>query len=125
MYINYIIIHNLQANGCYDLTLIWNTDGVKVANSGGNVLWLFTFTFGEINPIFRFNYLINQIWCDVKKPKMKTYLKSFVNSLKKIYAEGGIKWTCPETNIQYTSQVLAPLVIVDAPVRAQLQNILQ
>lgn len=64
------------------------------------------------------------LWYDEKcKPSMNTFLQPFCSKLQKCF-DDGICWTHSETGEKIISKVVAPLIIADAPARAQLQNIL-
>lgn len=113
-----------SSTGKYDLELIWNTDGIALSKSSNETLYPIQNTPCNIAPSLRSSFIIvNAIWCDSEKPLMNEFLKPFVDDLAAIYAKGGVTWTCPVTNVQKTSQVIAPICIGDAPVRADVQNL--
>ena len=110
--------------GKHDLTLILNTDGVSYSKSSKTAFWPVIFMIAEIPQHLRENFLIVcGAWYDKKKPNMNTFLRPFCLKLKECF-EKGITWTNPKTKEQFVSRVTAPLIIADAPARAQVQNIL-
>lgn len=75
-------------------------------------------------PHLRFNFvLISGIWLGVSKPYMNTMMKPFAEKLKALRVNG-IQWVHSRTKEVHTSYVSVCSFCVDAPVRAQLQNIL-
>lgn len=110
-------------DGEYDLLLDWNTDGVATAESSNVSLNPIQFTFCDIEPKLRPHFVITcGIWCDIVKPLMSEFLKPFINDLIALHSTG-VTWVCPETNVSYTSKIVAPLSVNDSPVRADIQNI--
>ena len=78
----------------------------------------------EIPHYFRFKFLIvSGVWVDESHPYMNCFLKPFTDELREIY-EKGIKWSHPRTKEDHTTYVTAPVFCADAPVSAQVQNIL-
>lgn len=68
--------------------------------------------------------VITGLWYDANsKPLMNTFLQPFCQKLKECF-HNGISWTHPTTKEIHTSKIIAPLIIADAPARAQIQNIL-
>jgi len=63
------------------------------------------------------------VYVDSKKPDMNTYFTPFVHSLRNIYRKGGIQWTCPESQVQITSQIVSPVFSLDAPAKAIVLNV--
>jgi len=57
-----------------------------------------------------------------QKSSMNTFMQPFCSKLQKCFHDG-ICWTHPETGEKIISKIVAPLIIADAPARAQLQNI--
>ena len=110
-------------NGRYDLIMMWGTDGVATTKSSNMKFYPTQMTFCDIPHILRASFtMVTSVYIDEKSPKMKVLLKPFTDELKSIFDEGGVTWTHPETNEQHTSQVVAPLIIADAPVRADILN---
>lgn len=109
--------------GIYDLFAMWGTDGVEVTEASHMKLYPSQFTFCDIPHILRRCFTIfTSIYCGEKSPTMELLLQPLVDELKSIYDEGGVSWTHPRTNVQYKSQIVAPLIIADAPVRADILN---
>ena len=108
----------------YKLTLILNTDGIQPHVSSSAKFWPIMFTIMEIPPHLRPSFtIVWGIWFDKElKPDMNLYWKPFVSSLIEIHEAGGISWKHPKTAIVHKSHVLAPLVVADAPARANVLN---
>ena len=110
--------------GKYDLTLLGHTDGLSVSKSSNASMWPLEFVILEVPPFVRFNFvLISGIWVDDSHPLMNTFLKPCVEELRELY-HNGFTWTHPKTNKKETTRIVAPAFCADAPVRAQIQNIL-
>lgn len=106
----------------FDLTLICNTDVVKLKKRSLISCWPLMFTIAEIDEKFRNQFvIIAGIWCDETKPDMEIYLRPFCKQLKTLFSEG-FSWTHPSENKLYKSRVTAPLFVLDAPARAIVQN---
>lgn len=121
--VEYIQIRN-SLTGKYDLILMFSTDGVARCKSTNSGFWPLIVTIGNVPPESRkiFTFVI-AMWCNTHKPKMNIFLKPFVESLKNINSQNGIQWTHPITKEKISSNVVSPLAIVDAPVRADLQGL--
>ena len=110
--------------GRYDLTLLGHLDGVSVSKSSDMSMWALEFVICEIPFDIRFQLvLIAGIWMDNCKPIVTSYLKPFFAELHHL-SEEGVSWKHPRTNATENTKVCAPVFCADAPVRAQLQNIL-
>jgi len=110
-------------SGLYDLTLIWNTDGIALGGSDFH-LWPILYSFSEIPPRLRAYLLcVSQIWYDKRDPPMEMFLKPFKKWLMEIHKEGGVTWRHPTTAEIIKSQVVPPAAVADAPARAMLQNV--
>lgn len=83
------------------------------------------FSIAELPGPLRENYLVPiGLWYDrKKKPLMNTFLHPFCVQLYKCYYDG-IKWINPKNDDVCSSKIVAPLIIADAPARAEIQNIL-
>ncbi|KYN08001.1 hypothetical protein ALC62_01020 [Cyphomyrmex costatus] len=103
-----------------------NTDGISLSRSSKITLYPLLLTICEVPSQLRSSFMIlNGIWCDTEHPPMNMFLRVFVESLISIHNRDGVSWTHLDNwNIQITSVVLAPAMCADAPVRAQLQNIM-
>ena len=114
-----------QNKSKYDLTLILNTDGVAYSKSSKACLWPVMFTIVEIPEYLRESFiLVNEIWYDTIKPKMNTLLRPLSLHIKQCF-DNGITWKCPDSNEEYQTRIIAPLIVADAPARAEVQNILE
>ncbi|XP_046401540.1 uncharacterized protein LOC124167605 [Ischnura elegans] len=120
------LYRELNSNrGQYDLTLMWNTDGVPVFKSSNAQLRPLLFTVAELKPSVRnCNVLVAGLWFGKRKPKMSTFLQPFVESLQ-LLESIGVFWTHPITKEVVISRAIAPLCTVDSQARAPLQNISQ
>ncbi|KAE8739088.1 hypothetical protein FOCC_FOCC015411 [Frankliniella occidentalis] len=117
-------VSKCRIGGQYDLVLIGHTDGVSISKSSSCSLWPTEFVIVIVSPHNRYKFVIvSGIWVDSCKPYMNTFLKPFVAELVTI-REHGVQWTHPNTKLGCVTRVEAPGFIVDAPVRAQIQNIL-
>ena len=109
--------------GRYDLTLLWNTDGITLEKSSFH-LWPILYTFCEVPPRLRpYLIFVSSIWYEKSDPKMNLFLGPFKEALIEINKVGGITWVHPETKEVMQSQVIAPVAVADAPGRADLQGI--
>lgn len=117
----YIRVNSRNGRNEYDLTLILNTDGISLVKSH---CWPLMFMIAELPEHLRESYIIViGLWYDTaRKPLMNTFFQPFCKKLSK-YFHKGINWTNPMTNQVCTSKIVAPLIIADAPARAQIQNI--
>lgn len=87
--------------------------------------WPLMCTIAELPEHLRESFLfVIGIWYDNEcKPSMNMFLKPFCAKLR-IYYEVGITWVHPQTKKIKTSKIVAPLIIADAPARAEVQNIM-
>ena len=109
-----------------DIVLMWNTDGLPIANSSNGQVWLVQTQVINIVPERRRNF---QFVCGVyysreKKPCMTSFLKPYVDSLKDLF-NNGIEWYDKHADIMRYTTVIAPIATLDAPARASVQNIMQ
>ena len=108
-----------KLEGLYDLVLLLNSDGVSVSTSSKQELWAILSVICEVHPRKRSSFmLVSGVFVDRVKPKMNTFLKPFVNSMKNIYEKGGMTWVHPGNKELMTSQVVCPIVCADAPAKA-------
>lgn len=118
--VNYSEAHK---RGLYDLTLILNTDGLCLKKSSTGNCWPLMFTIAEIPKNLRNNFvIIIGIWYDNHKPSMNSFLQPFCEKFKTCFDEG-VNWIHPINKTQHKSKVVVPLIVADAPARAQIQNI--
>lgn len=117
-------INSREGRGKFDLTLIFNTDGLSLVKSAKSQCWPLMYSIAEIPAHHRdtFISIIGLRYDKEMKPPMNMFLQPFCEKLKKCF-ESGIEWTHPETGEIIISKVAVPLFVADAPARAQLQNI--
>ncbi|KAE8749131.1 hypothetical protein FOCC_FOCC004039, partial [Frankliniella occidentalis] len=109
-----------QYSSKYDLVLLWNADGVQVRKSDPASLWELSITICEVPPEVRRRFTIAKgLWDAEKKPNLKTFLTPLIQ-----LERNGVRWTHSRTGQGHVSKVVAPAATVDAPVRADIQNIL-
>lgn len=108
----------------FDITLIMYTDGVSLSKSSKTHCWPLMLTIAELPPEVRNNHIITAgLWFDrTLKPPMNLFLQPFCMKIQKCF--DGIEWTDPLTGKNITSIIKAPLLIADAPARAQVLNML-
>lgn len=121
----YIRVNSREGRNKYDLTLILNTDGLALVKSAKSHCWPLMCTIAELPEHYRDSFILYlAVWYDNDcKPSMNTFLQPFCLKLKQCF-NSGIQWIHPVTKESITSTVVAPLIIADAPARAQLQNVL-
>lgn len=109
----------------FDLTLILNTDGLALVKSSKSHCWPLMFMIAELPQHLRESFLVViGLWYDTdKKPPMNTFLRPFYYKLKKCF-DDGVTWVYPKTQETIISKIIAPLIVADAPARAEIQNIL-
>lgn len=109
----------------YDLTLILYTDGVSLSKSSKTYCWPLMFIIAELPPEIRNNYIITAgLWFDTDlKPPMNLFLQPFCLKIIKCF-DDGIQWIDPVTENHIKSTIRVPLIIADAPARAQILNML-
>ncbi|KAK3929712.1 Lysine-rich arabinogalactan protein 18 [Frankliniella fusca] len=102
----------------YDLTLMWNTDGVALSSSSKQELWPILCTICEVPPRLRSSFtIVAGVFVSGKDPDMNVYLKPFSDSLMKL-ATNGVSWNHPVSKKTFTSKVTAPVLCADAPAKA-------
>lgn len=105
--------------GPHDIVCMWNTDGLQLSSSSKQELWAILGTICEVPPRLRSSFLIVfGVYVGNKDPDMNVFLKPFVESLKKIQDKGGLSWIHPVSKEQMLSQVVAPVLVADAPAKA-------
>lgn len=110
--------------GRYTLTLMLYTDGVQLAKGSDTSLWTLQFIILEVPRHLRFKYLVVcGIWLDDQHPRMNTFLKPFIESLKEL-GTTGVEWKHPQSELKSLSLCFSPVICADGPARAQIQNIL-
>ncbi|XP_074096310.1 uncharacterized protein LOC141525650 [Cotesia typhae] len=121
----YIRVNSRDNRSTYDLTLILNTDGLSLVKSAKSHCWPIMFTVAELPEYIREKHIIiTGLWYDDHcKPPMNLFLRPICCKLKECFIKG-IDWVHPKTGNSVNSKITAPLIIADAPARAQIQNIL-
>ncbi|KAK3924421.1 E3 ubiquitin-protein ligase RNF186 [Frankliniella fusca] len=109
----------------YDLTIILNSDGVKVKKNSQSELWVLLGSFVEIPLHLRDSFIVVfGLWYDEVQPdNMNTFLKPFAEEMVSINQQP-VEWTHPLTSDRHESRVQVQLAVADAPARAKMQNIL-
>lgn len=108
-----------------DITLQWNTDGVKIFKSSKVSLWPIQVAINELPYHSRRQYMmLTGLWCGSSKPIMKLFLKPFVDELIELHEVGMICAT-PQTAELITVKVHTILASVDSVARPMLQNMKQ
>lgn len=119
----YIRVNSRPNRNKYDLTLVLNTDGISVVKSSKNHCWPLVFVIAELPEHLREVYMVTiGLWYDTCKPHMNIFLKPFCSKLQRCFHDG-ISWIHPETDEKMVSSIVIPLIIADAPARADIQNI--
>lgn len=104
-----------------DITVQWNTDGIKTFNSSKRSVWPILVQVNELPyRMRRDNMICCGIWCDAKKPPMELFLKPFIDELVELH-EKGFKSTTFLHDEPITIKVHALLASVDAPARCAIQ----
>ena len=76
----------------------------------------------EITKHLRSQFLIVvQIWFDKCNPSMNNYLQPLCVKLRECFREG-ISWVHPKTGVKHVTKITVPLIIGDAPARADVLN---
>lgn len=110
-------------NGPYDITLVWNTDGIAMSGSSNQEMWPILATMCEIPPRLRPSFmLVCGVYVGAKAPDMNVFLKPFVSCLEAAFVNG-VSWVHPKSKVTNRSKVVAPFLVADAPAKAMVQNI--
>ncbi|KAK3908854.1 Putative white-brown complex-like protein 30, partial [Frankliniella fusca] len=111
--------------GKYDITIILNSDGVRIRKGSKKELWLVMFTIAELPIHLQKSFLsVAGVWYNTKKPDMRTFLKPFVQSMESL-DHTGVKWIHPNSSEAHCSCVRMLMAVLDAPARAMVQNTMQ
>lgn len=121
----YIKVNSRVNRQQYDLTLILNTDGLSLVKSANSHCWPIMFQIAELPQNIREScVVIAGLWYDEYcKPPMNIFLRPLCLKLRQCM-DNGVDWIDPYSKKSINSKVIAPLMIADAPARAQIQNIL-
>jgi len=75
--------------GINDITIQWNTDGVKLFNSSSRSIWPILVTINELPYRLRKHHImITGLWFDSVKPDMNIFLKPFIEELIDLHNNG-------------------------------------
>ena len=109
-----------------NLCLLWNVDGLPISKSSNGQVWLVKVQIVNVHPKHRerFRYVTSIYYSTEHKPNMISFWRPFVETLKELKIEDVI-WFDKENNIYRKSVVTAPIATIDAPSRADTQNIRQ
>lgn len=119
----YKILKQQGIIGENDLTLQFNTDGVKLFKSSPLSLWPLIVNINELGYKGRQkNEMLCGVWYDEDKPKVETFLKFFVEELKNLHEEGVVRTVAQRSITIKVHTIASPL---DSIARALLQNIMQ
>lgn len=101
-----------------------STHGLQLVKSSKSHCWPLTFVIAELPEHLRESFLLTiGIWYDDEsKPNMNKFLEPFCLKLKECF-DNGISWLHPTTKETIVSRIVAPLIIADAPARAEIQKI--
>lgn len=110
-----------QNLGKEDLTLMWNCDGLPIFKSSNYSIWPLQFTVNELTPKQRKeNVMIAALWFGLRKPRMDTFLKPFVEECCDL-ASTPIQWQDNFGN-SHQSKVFCLVCSSDAVARPLLRN---
>ncbi|XP_042147830.1 uncharacterized protein LOC120835975 [Ixodes scapularis] len=102
-----------------DLSLIWNTDGIKVFEKSMYDIWPIQCQIIQLDPTVRkANMLVPAIWFGFSKPNMTTVLTPFVKELQEL-ATG---FPCVRDGKTVITRVFAVVCSVDAVARSAVKN---
>lgn len=120
-----IMRDHIQNNtiGQWDLTLLWNCDGIPVFESSQCSLWPIQVTINELPPAVRKEHvLLSSLWFGKSKPVIQTFLKPFVEEMGAL-KDIGLQWT--DGDDIRTSRVYAVVSACDAIARPMLKDSIQ
>lgn len=108
-----------------DITLQWNTDGVKIFKSSKVQLWSIQVMINKLPfNLRRENVILCGLWYDPKKPLINTFLKPFIDKLIEFH-KIGFEYMVPGQSIPVRIKVHALIASVDSQARPLLQRITQ
>ena len=114
----------------YNLSLLWNTDGIPCFKSSNMSLWPLFFQINELQYSKRTNsenMILGGLWFGPKKPTMMSYTEPFVKTLQELETSG------IEINSSINSEVKEPFICkvvviggtADLPARSVVCNTIQ
>lgn len=108
-----------------DISIQWNTDGIKTFNSSRPSIWAILIQINELPYRLRKNHIICcSIWFVSKKPPMNIFLRPFVEELIELHQVGMETTTYLHQN-PIRIKVHTLLAPVDSSARPSIQNIHQ
>lgn len=116
---------NGPLNSPYNLSLLWNTDGIPCFKSSNVSLWPLYFQINELSFPKRSrpeNMILGGLWFGPKKPTMMSFTEPFVKSLQFLETEGIQIETASES---FNCKVLLIGGTADLPARSVLCNTVQ
>ncbi|XP_059367669.1 uncharacterized protein LOC132106067 [Carassius carassius] len=109
-----------KTTGPWDLTLLWNCDGIPVFESSQCSLWPIQVTINELPPAMRKEHiLLSSLWFGKSKPVIDTFLKPFVEEME-VLKETGLQWI--DGDEIRTSRIFAVVSACDAVARPMLKD---
>ncbi|MGH0120675.1 UNVERIFIED_CONTAM: hypothetical protein FKN15_035061 [Acipenser sinensis] len=106
--------------GEWDLSLLWNSDGVPVFESSECSIWPIQVTVNELPPDIRKDHvLLSSLWFGSSKPVLQTYLRPLIEEME-LLKDRGLQWM--DGDIIRTSRVFAVVSACDAVARPMLKN---
>lgn len=110
--------------GTNDISISWNSDGVRISKSSKRNMWPILVSINEFPyRIRRNNILLCGLWSDQKKPLMNVFLQPFANELVEL--SRGFESTTLIHKQPIFIKVHAPLSPVDSVARCAIQNMRQ
>ncbi|KAE8738830.1 hypothetical protein FOCC_FOCC015662, partial [Frankliniella occidentalis] len=108
----------------FNISLLWNTDGLQLFNSSSFSLWAWYFVINELPPDKRFqseNMLVAGIWGSVKKPHPNVFLQPIHDELESL--RKGVNFHVHGIEQQLEVKVIVLCGTCDAPAVAMFLNI--
>ena len=115
-----------EASGQYDIILMLATDGVSLSKSSDVKFYPVVTQICEVAPRLRSYFsMVNFVWVDEKPPDFNTVFETLSKELVNINEAGGVTWKHPKSGEIFKSRVFAPLLVGDAPVRADALKVMR
>lgn len=109
--------------GKWDVSLLWNSDGVPVFESSQYSLWPIQFTINELPPNIRKDHvMLSSLWFGKSKPVMNTFLKPFITEMQSLQ-DHGLEWFNGE--VIRKSRVFAVVSACNSVARPLLKHSMQ
>lgn len=124
---NYLDIHQgikykemFQNKSPFDLSLVWNCDGVPLFKSSKTSIWPIQIMVNELPKETRSkNIILCGIWVGDTKPNIEAFFRPFVEELRILGSEG-FEWQ--DNQGSHVSKVFSSVCSCDAVARCLLQN---